>query len=62
MVIIVHTQDSKLTHTYIHVRGTAGYIELVLVALNWLVEYLEVIQVVSGVWLHRAVSKMLTNC
>lgn len=33
-----------------------------LVPLSWLVEYVEVIQAVSSVWLHKVASKMLTNC
>lgn len=61
LVIIVQGQFNK--HTYLTlVEEQQDIMSCLLVPLSWLVEYLEVIQAVSGVWLHRAASKMLTNC
>lgn len=60
----IHTEKIKQHSSLTHIFGrTAGcHHECLLVPLSWLVEYVEVIQAASGVWLQRAASKMLTNC
>lgn len=62
MVRFIQRQYNNIPHWHAHFRRTAGCHECLLVPLSWLVEYVEAIQAVSGVWLHKAASKMLTNC